>query len=375
MKAKNIEVKFIYDPAHRLDAVLKAYSFDDEEIISQHDVYLYGNKYFFKLRANNGIPTKLLKYKRLTSPVLRESAFESVLLEGDAERSVAKYIFDNVIRAGVVTKQRRQYRSREFLLNVDAILDDDSSTKLYSAVEIEYFVRDANSKAAQQTVDNILRVFGVKPYQIIPYSNIHMVNMLNASRAYRQAYNSTKRRGRLVLIDGGSGTGKSTVKEILVSAEGFYYAKRDTTRAPRPDDFTSADYNFVSHDEFARKALSGKYIEFRDFLFGMSYGLPWEEFAEPLCQGKKVMALINLGNGFFTKKLFPEATLVLLHADLHTIRARLNRRGDMTEEQIEERLENNRVAADYAEAYDANIDTSKFGPRQVAEQIVRSISA
>jgi guanylate kinase len=87
------------------------------------------------------------------------------------------------------------------------------------------------------------------------------------------------------------------------------------------------------------------------------------------------MALINLGNGFFTKKLFPEATLVLLHADLHTIRARLNRRGDMTEEQIEERLENNRVAADYAEAYDANIDTSKFGPRQVAEQIVRSISA
>jgi guanylate kinase/adenylate cyclase class IV len=374
MTSTNIEVKFIYDSAHQLDAVLKAYSFDDEEIISQNDIYLYGQSCFFKLRTNNGTPTKLLKYKRLTSPVLRESAFESVLLEGDAERSVAKYIFGNVIRAGVVRKQRRQFRSREFLLNVDEILAEDSSTKLYSVVEIEYFVRDANSKAAQRTIDNILRVVGVKPYQIMPYSNIHMVNMLNASRVYRQAYKSANRRGQLILIDGGSGTGKSTVKEILVTEGGFQYAKRDTTRAPRPDDFTSEDYNFVAQDEFARKALSGKYIEFRDFLFGMSYGLPWEEFAEPLCQGKKVMALINLGNGFFTKKLFPEATLVLLHADLQTIRARLNRRGDMTQEQIKERLENNRVAANYAEAYDAHIDTSRFGPRQVAEQIVRSIS-
>jgi guanylate kinase len=199
-----------------------------------------------------------------------------------------------------------------------------------------------------------------------------MVNMLKTAQDYQNRYREGRGAGRLILIDGGSGTGKSTIKDILVTKWKFSYARRDTTRALRPDDISSGDYNFVSQEAFSRKAISGDYIEFRDFLFGMSYGLPWNEFIGPLCDGQNVMALINLGNGFFTKRLFPDATVVLLHADIATIRKRLEHRGSMTEAQIEERLDNNRLAVSYMAAYDEDINTSVFGPAEAADKIVKA---
>jgi guanylate kinase/adenylate cyclase class IV len=371
---KNIEIKFLHDAAHRLDDVLVAYHFDKEDLIFQQDTYLHGAKCYFKLRANNGSPSSLLRYRRLTSPVLRESDFERWDLEHDEAKEVAKYIVDHVIKAGIVKKHRRRLECREFLLNIDTIVDDDETSKLYSVVEIEYFVRDDNFEVAQRTVDNILKTIGVRPHEIIPYSNIHMVNMLKNSKIWRDIYHRKANEKRhLFLVDGGSGTGKSTVKEILVDKHGFKYAKRDTTRSPRPDDISDGDYNFVSRDQFNRKAISGEYIEFRDFLFGMSYGLAWDTVMAPLCEGRDVIALINLGNGFFTKKLFPEATVALLTADVDTIRKRLTARGPMTQEQIEERVQNNQLAVSYADAYDLHIDTAKFSPVEVAKKIAQSV--
>ncbi len=236
--------------------------------------------------------------------------------------------------------------------------------ELYRVVEIEYFSRRPVAAKVSDKVQTILQCFQVRPYEQLPYSNIHMINMLKRSDEVRRILTGSK--GKLILVDGGSGTGKSTIKKLLLEEYGLEYARRDTTRAPRPDDLATNDYQFISREEFDRNALVGGYIEFRDFLFGMSYGLRWEEFVGPLLQNRNVMALINLGNGYFTKRLFPEATLVLLYADVATIKGRLLKRGGMTSEQIEERIENNRLAATYVDAYDLAIDTSRSTPEEVA---------
>ena len=51
----------------------------------------------------------------------------------------------------------------------------------------------------------------------------------------------------LVFLDGASGSGKSTFKNLLLADEelGFSYAKRYTTRAPRIDAAENDDYIFV----------------------------------------------------------------------------------------------------------------------------------
>jgi guanylate kinase len=369
--SRNIEIKFIQDREQRLDELFRYIQIEDERYLEQEDIYLYGNHCYFKLRINERIPAHILKYNRLTSPVLRESRYEKVTLD-DSTRPFAEYTFRHVKRSGTVKKKRRQLQAKGFLINIDSIFDDDWTTELYSVVEIEH-TPNKEISIDEKFIGDLLSQMAVKPYHIMPYSNIHMVNMMKRSKIEREKFRAAKSDGALILIDGGSGTGKSTIKEMLVNDWNFFYAKRDTTRAPRADDFKSGDYNFVSRDEFEVSAIEGRYIEFRDFLFGMSYGLPWNYFIDPLCAGAQVMALINLGNGFFTKTLFPEATVILLHADVNTIRQRLEARGTITREQIEERLENNRLALTYIAAYDYHINTSEHSASEVAEIIVGTL--
>jgi guanylate kinase/adenylate cyclase class IV len=366
---QNFEAKFLPTDEQEFESVLRDLNFLDEQVIDQEDIYALAPDAFFKLRINNKKTCQIIKYNRLTSPVIRESTFEKVDIKSNVAADIAKFIFSNIARAGVVKKRRRRLESREFLVNMDMIFDDDGQNKLFTVVEIEYFAGKDASNIPNKTA-KIMDMFGLKPYQIIPYSNIHMVNMFKASRAHRISYRKSGVKGKLVLVDGGSGTGKSTVKDLLMKKWNHFYARRDTTRSPRPDDFLTDDYNFVSPQEFRLKALGGQYIEFRDFLFGMSYGLAWSDFIPALIRGENVMALINLGNGYLTKLLFPDAAVVLLYAELATIKSRLERRGALTTEQIEERLENNRLAISYADAYDYAINTSAYDPDEVARQII-----
>lgn len=370
--ARNQEIKFICEDACVPEGVFRALELVDERTIVQEDIYAFANSHYFKLRINDGVPAKLLRYKRLTSPVLRESSYEAYELSDDSSRQAARFVFESIPIAGTVRKTRRQFEAKNLLLNVDTVYEDEWQTTLYHVVEIECFQDALPPEEVSVLVDQVLSWFNVEPYKLLPYSNVHMVNMMNNSKRFRNELRNSRDGGQLFLIDGGSATGKSTIKKLLVEKFKLGYAPRDTTRASRPDDLLNQDYIFVSRADFNRKALLGDYIEFRDFLFDMSYGLSWSKFVNPLLEGKDMMALINLGNGYFTKRLFPEAKLVLLYADVQIVRARLQARGAMTREQIDERIENNRLARTYLDAYDLAIDTSMSTPEEVAEQVLGS---
>jgi guanylate kinase len=369
--ARNQEIKFLSENLQVPDEIVRFPEFVDERRYFQEDIYAFSDTHFFKLRVNDGVPAKLLKYKRLTSPVLRESSYEAHELHDESSRKAVLFIFQNIMIAGTVRKMRQQFVAKNMLLNVDSVYRDESHNVLYRVIEVECLLEGSATEARDDIVRRILTSFRVKPYELLPYSNIHMVNMIRKSEYFRKELENSTHAGRLILIDGGSATGKSTVKNLLTDKYKLGYARRDTTRSPRPDDLMAHDYNFISRSDFNLRALMGEYLEFRDFLFDMSYGLRWSEFIGPLSRGEDMMALINLGNGHFTKRLFPKATLILLYADLQIIQARLESRGTMTKEQIEERLENNRLARTYLEAYDYAIDSSKFGPEDVAERIFR----
>ena len=135
--------------------------------------------------------------------------------------------------------------------------------------------------------------------------------------------------GTLFLLDGASCSGKSTLVDRLTADPTLpiELVPRYSTRERRPDDQPRREYLFVSRDAFVELARAGGFIEYRDFQFGMSYGLPWAEAFAPLLEGRHGLAVINLGNVAHVKALVPEAVTILVDAPLATIRQRLIARG------------------------------------------------
>jgi guanylate kinase len=180
--------------------------------------------------------------------------------------------------------------------------------------------------------------------------------------------------GTLFLLDGASCSGKSTLVDRLAADPTLpiELVPRCSTRERRSDDRPRREYVFVSRDQFVELARTGGFIEYRDFQFGMSYGLPWAEAFAPLLKGRHGLAVINLGNVRHVKALLPEAVTILVDAPLATIRQRLIARGLNTQEQIDERLTNAARVELYRPFYD-HVVRNDDGTLTTAQEVLRTL--
>ena len=208
----------------------------------------------------------------------------------------------------------------------------------------------------------------------VPWPDAYWRAMKSRAAEWRARLRTVAKPGTLFLLDGASCSGKSTLIESLTSDPTLPVdlVPRYTTRERRKDDLRRREYIFVSHAAFRDLASSGRFIEYRDFQFGMSYGLPWEEAFTPLLQGRHTMGIINLGNVQHVKALVPEAVTILVDASLETIRERLVSRGVNTSEQIEERLTNASRVQGYRAFYDYVV-TNEEGTLQEARESLRGL--
>jgi guanylate kinase len=162
------------------------------------------------------------------------------------------------------------------------------------------------------------------------------------------------KKGKLFVIDGPSGSGKSTILRALEKDTAFNltHVKRLTTRQKRPGDEAEGNYEFISKEEFQRMAEAGEFLEWKDYLFGMSYGTPRRQVETLLEAGSNVMVIINLGNLPKVKEFVPDAVGIFTTTDLGDLERRLRSRGNHTEEQIAERLGNAKAASRFEPYYD-----------------------
>jgi guanylate kinase len=197
--------------------------------------------------------------------------------------------------------------------------------------------------------------------------------MQDEARLWRAKLHACHRPGTLFLLDGASSSGKSTLVDRLTADPAFLeLVPRYCTRERRSDDAGRREYVFVSHDAFRERAAAGAFIEYRDFQFGMSYGLPWAEAMTPLLQGRAALGVINLGNVEYVKALIPEAVTILVDASIETIRRRLVARGVNTQEQIDERLGNAARVQEFRKFYDYVV-TNEEGALTEAETYLRNL--
>ena len=148
--------------------------------------------------------------------------------------------------------------------------------------------------------------------------------------------------GRLVVISGPSGVGKTSVmREVYrTSRVPLIRSVSATTRPPRPDETDGLDYHFLANGEFDRRRKRGDFIECFE-VFGQTYwyGTLWSEVTTGLNAGKWVVLEIDVQGASAVVQRFPNAITIFLRPSSHEeLERRLRGRGTETEQAIERRL-------------------------------------
>ena len=118
-------------------------------------------------------------------------------------------------------------------------------------------------------------------------------------------------RGRLIVITGPSGVGKSTIVAEALRRTGATFSVSVTTRQPRPGEANGAEYRFVDRETFREMADAGQLLEWAE-VYGERYGTPADAVREAIDAGRTVLLEIDLQGGLRVHERVPETTLVYI---------------------------------------------------------------
>lgn len=178
-------------------------------------------------------------------------------------------------------------------------------------------------------------------------------------------------KGRLFVISGASGVGKSTVlKRVLDSKENITFSVSATTRAPREGEQDGVNYYFVSHETFRQMIENDEFVEYDDHMKNY-YGTPRRQLDEKLDKGDVILDIEPVG-AFNVRAQCPEAVLIFIAPPSYEeLERRLRSRGDTPEDQIKVRLERARWEMEQSKKYDYIVINNQV--EACADEILRII--
>ena len=158
-------------------------------------------------------------------------------------------------------------------------------------------------------------------------------------------------KGKLFIISGASGVGKSTVLQKVMDARpDLQFSVSATTRAARPSEQEGVHYYFITKAQFEQMIAEDAFLEY-DAHNNNYYGTPEQQVEEKLQNGHVILDIEPVG-AFNVQKKRPDATLIFIEApSWEELERRLRGRGDTSEDQIAMRLERAKWELEQKEKY------------------------
>lgn len=146
-------------------------------------------------------------------------------------------------------------------------------------------------------------------------------------------------KGKLFVISGASGVGKSTVlKQVMEARKDLTFSVSATTRQPRPGEVEGESYYFVTKEQFEDMIRRGEFLEYDDHMNNY-YGTPAAQAEEKLKRGSVILDIEPVG-AFNVRKVRPDVVLIFIAPpSVEELQRRLAGRGDTSPEQIKLRQE------------------------------------
>ncbi|MBN2180884.1 MAG: guanylate kinase [Sedimentisphaerales bacterium] len=150
---------------------------------------------------------------------------------------------------------------------------------------------------------------------------------------------SKDKKGKIVIISGPSGVGKSTIcKQIVASRDDICLSVSMTTRPKSEAEIDGHDYWFVSKEQFQERISEGSFLEYAE-VFGHMYGTPRDKVEQMLQCCKTVILEIDVQGARQVKVFYPDAVMIfILPPSAKVLAERLNHRGREAAEVAEQRL-------------------------------------
>jgi guanylate kinase len=163
-----------------------------------------------------------------------------------------------------------------------------------------------------------------------------------------------RRRGLMLVLSSPSGAGKSTIaRNLLESDSSLELSVSVTTRPRRASEIDGVHYHFVSRREFERLRNSDALLEWAE-VHGNFYGTPREPAESAMAAGRDMLFDIDWqGAVQLNEKMRADIVSVfILPPSMHELKARLKRRAEDSDANIEMRLKNARVEIEHWREYD-----------------------
>ena len=159
-------------------------------------------------------------------------------------------------------------------------------------------------------------------------------------------------KGKLYVVSGASGVGKSTMlKHLMDQRSNLLFSVSATTRAPRPGEEDGVHYYFISQEQFQEMIRQDAFLEY-DAHAANYYGTPMDQLEEKLAQGDVILDVEPAGAKIVKEKR-PEAILIfVMPPSVEELERRLRSRGDTPEEQIALRMDRAKWEMDQRHWYD-----------------------